>query len=230
MPPSSLLPQLTPPDAGDLQASFAQSDAMQAVDPNAVRRWLLQLSHVGRPRRLDSRSPPLGCSARTARPSIWPSCPPGDDRWLGLPLGENNPPSSGRVDDRGGDGRRPGQRAAYAGLLIDEWVERIPGETTTAGVAFHYDEPNARAPQALLLAVCPDERQIWDLELVARHPRRDLDLAQIRGVDLASITEVGQILPTLYFPFNLQAATPATTFAKELVIDDSAISAIKQFG
>ncbi|MGA2804901.1 MAG: hypothetical protein ABSF89_10995 [Acidimicrobiales bacterium] len=227
-----LLPQLTPPDAGDLQSSFAQSAAMQAVDPQAVRRWLLQLSHVrDGAQRLDlafATTRLLGAE----RPAVELAQLPvtASDRWLGLPLDENNPPGSGRVAIEAVTVGDPATASAYAGLLVDEWVERIPAASTTAGVAFHYDEPNARAPQAWLLAVCPDGRATWDRELIAQILDETYDLARIRGVDLASITEVGQILPALYFPFNLQAATPATTFAKELVIDDSVISAIKQFG
>jgi len=228
----SLLPQLTPPDAGDLQSSFAQSAAMQAVDPQAVRRWLLQLSHVrDGAQRLDvavATTRLLGADRPAVKLAQLPTT--ANDRWLGLPLDENNPPSSGRVTIEAVTVGDPATASAYAGLLIDEWVERIPGTSTTAGVAFHYDEPNARAPQAWLLAVCPDGRETWDRGLIAQILDETYNLARIRGVDLASITEVGQILPTLYFPFNLQAATPATTFAKELVIDDSAISAIKQLG
>jgi hypothetical protein len=39
-----------------------------------------------------------------------------------------------------------------------------------------------------------------------------LALAKVRAVDLDSIQQVGQILPGLYFPFNLQAATVSTQF------------------
>ncbi len=227
-----LLAQLTPPDAGDLQSSFAQSAAMQAVDPQAVRRWLFQLSHVrDGAQRLDvavATTRLLGADRPAVELAQLPAT--ANDRWLGLPLDENNPPSSGRVAIEAVTVGDPATASAYAGLLIDEWVERIPGASTTAGVAFHYDEPNARAPQAWLLAVCPDGRATWDRGLIAQILDETYDLARIRGVDLASITEVGQILPALYFPFNLQAATPATTFAKELVIDDSVISAIRQFG
>ncbi len=32
------------------------------------------------------------------------------------------------------------------------------------------------------------------------------------------------MLPALYFPFNLQAATPATTFAKEVLLDEHTVT------
>ena len=136
----------------------------------------------------------------------------GDDRWLGLPLDPTNPPTSGRVAIAALAIGDPSMRTPLAGLLLDEWLDRIPATTTTTGVSFHYDEPKARAPQAMLLAVCPDTRQNWDLGLVQTILEETLQLAKIRAVDLNSIQEVGQILPGLYFPFNLQAATVSTQF------------------
>ena len=96
--------------------------------------------------------------------------------------------------------------------MIDEFLDRIPSPTTSAGVAFHFDEPDARAPQALLLAVCPDGRAHWDLDLLNAILQETLDLAKIRGVDLDSLGEAGQILPALYFPFNIPEATPSVRF------------------
>ena len=224
-----VLPHLTPPDAAAVQSAFSQSSSMQAVDPQAVRRWLLQLSHL-RPgvQRLDlaiNATRLLGAD----RPSIELAQLPAttSDRWLGLPLAPGSTPMGGRVAIEAVTSGDPTSVAEYAGLLVDEWLERIPADTLTAGVAFHYDEPNARAPQALLLAVCPDGRATWDLDLVATILDETFDLAKIRGVDLASLMEVGQILPALYFPFNLQAATPATTFGKEFVVNDNNIARLR---
>ena len=39
----------------------------------------------------------------------------------------------------------------FCGLLLDEWTETIPEKEETSGIAFHYDQPNAKAPQAMLL-------------------------------------------------------------------------------
>ena len=83
--------------------------------------------------------------------------------------------------------------------MIDEWPERIPSVQENAAVAFHYEEPKARAPQTLLLAVCPDTRPFWDDDLIAGILEETLELAKIRSVDLDSVAEIGQILPALYF-------------------------------
>ena len=102
--------------------------------------------------------------------------------------------------------------SAYAGLMIDQWLDRVPSPEERAAVAFHYEEPKARPPQSLLLAVCPDRREFWDDDTVTAILQETLELTKIRTVDLASIQQVGQVLPALYFPFNLQGATVSASF------------------
>jgi hypothetical protein len=217
-----VLPHLTPPDASSLRVAFGESAAMQAVDPQAVRRWLFQLSHIrAGVRRLDmaiSTTRLLGAARPHVKIAQLPQT--AGDRWLGLPLLPGTTPAGGRVAIEAVTTGDPATATSYAGLLIDEWLERIPAASTTAGVSFHFSEPNSRAPQAMLLALCPDTRRTWDLGLVATILDETLGLAAVRGVDLATIQEVGQILPALYFPFNLQAATPAFTLGKEFALDD----------
>lgn len=50
-----------------------------------------------------------------------------------------------------------------AGLTIDEWNEMAPKAKEVTGITFHFDQPIACAPQAMLLAVPPDDRPLWDL-------------------------------------------------------------------
>jgi len=129
------------------------------------------------------------------------------DRWLALPVDPANPPAKGRLALACVASGDPTKATMYAGLLLDEWIERIPTTQETASLAFHYDEPDARAPQALLLAVCPDNRSTWDDGILVAILQETLELAQVRAVDLASIQQVGQILPALYFALNLHGAT-----------------------
>lgn len=97
----------------------------------------------------------------------------------------------------------------YAGLLFNEWPERIPTQKQVAAVAFHCNEPKSRAPQTALLAICPDERRYWNDELLLA----TLQLAKIRAVDLDSMIDLGQVLPALYVPMNLKQATIGTRSA-----------------
>lgn len=47
-------------------------------------------------------------------------------------------------------------KTVVAALVLDSWVERIPYKTQTAALAFSYDQPDAEAPHAILLAVAPN--------------------------------------------------------------------------
>jgi len=216
----SVLPHFTPPDAMDLVNVFAQSPTLIASDPAAPARWLTQLTHI-RPAvsRLDtamSLAQALGGPALALTTPLLGQLPlvPGD-RWLGLPIDPANPPAKGRVAltcfAQGAATQTP-----YAGLLVDEWPERIPSTAETAAVAFHYEEPKARAPQVCLLAVCPDNRAAWDDDLITGILEETLELSKIRTVDLSSLQGMGQILPALYFALNLQTAAASTNFAREV--------------
>ena len=129
-----------------------------------------------------------------------------------------NPPDKGRVAFACFTQGDPITKTSYAGLLIDEWPERIPSTQEQAAVAFHYEEPKARAPQALLLAVCPDNRAFWDDDLVTGILQETYELTKIRTVDLDSVQQVGQILPALYFALNLKGATISANLTKETSI------------
>lgn len=214
-----LLPRFSPPDPTDLNKAFAQSTTLVASDPTAPARWLNQLTHI-RPAisRFDEA---MTLAQALAGPALTPAAPllgqlpeVDNDIWLGLPINQASPPAKGRVAlacfTQGTAATTP-----YAGLLIDEWPERIPSTAETASVAFHYEEPKARAPQACLLAVCPDERPSWDADLISAILEETLELAKIRSVDLSSLQQMGPILPALYFTLNLKSATVSANFAKE---------------
>jgi hypothetical protein len=229
LPNAIVLPHVTPTDSASVQSAFGQSAAMKAVDPQALDRWLLQLSHI-RPavERFDLAMTATGLlgAPETAELTLGQLPKVAGDRWLGLPTDPGSPPVTGRVAVEALAVGDPATQTPLAGMLLDEWLDRIPAPTTSAGVAFHYDEPTARAPQALLLAVCPDERAMWNPALVEAILAQALELAKMRPVDLASIQQVGQVLPGLYFPFNLQAATIATTFLQqEVAVDITATDA-----
>jgi len=202
------LPLFTPPDLPGLTQAFGDSAALTAGDDQAVFRWVQQLTHV-RPgiSRLDAAETLCQLLVDPTPPAFTLAQLPhqANDRWLGLTL-----PADGITQGRVSlVARTAGSLAQppFAGLLVDEWPERIPSAAVTAGLAFHYEEPRARAPQSLLLADCPDTRPVWDDELVRSILEETLELLRVRTVDLDSIQQVGQILPALYFPFNLRGDT-----------------------
>jgi hypothetical protein len=72
----------------------------------------------------------------------------------------------------------------------------------TTGVGFHFDEPGARAPQAVLLAVHPRPDAPWSLDVLADVVSEAADLARIRAVGPEEMPWVGRLAPALYFADN----------------------------
>jgi hypothetical protein len=131
----------------------------------------------------------------------------GSDRWLALPL-NGSTPETGRVALTAWihDGTYDHTKL-HSGLILDQWLERIPSTSETTAVAFHYTQPRARAPQSLLLAVSPDQRRSWDEQLLLQIINETIDLARVRTVDLDALNVGGQLLPALYFAFNAAGDT-----------------------
>jgi hypothetical protein len=229
----AILPHVTPPDLATLQAAFGQSATLTAADPEAPARWFRQVAHV-RPgiSRLDLA---LSVAQAFSTNAIYPPAlslaqlppVPAPDRWLALPLDPTQTPQKGRVALACVTTGNPTVQATYAGLVVDEWPERIPNAQAQTAVAFHFEEPAARAPQALLLAVCPDNRASWDDALLQAVLAETLELAKIRTVDLNSMQRAGQILPALYFALNLANATVSTRFAVLRENINNAVAAIR---
>jgi len=89
-----------------------------------------------------------------------------------------------------------------AGLVIEDLVEVIPSAQENTGIAFQFEDPSARAPQALLLAVPPDD-QPWSASTLEATLLETIALVeQVRPVDPDSLKGLGQFFPALYFAFN----------------------------
>jgi hypothetical protein len=85
------------------------------------------------------------------------------------------------------------------GILIDEWVEILPNKSETTGVTFHYNQPNARPPQSLLLAVNPRLSGNWNWDDLVYTIRDTLAMAKTRGVepDHLEKSRLSQVLPSI---------------------------------
>ncbi|MFB8198902.1 hypothetical protein [Kitasatospora purpeofusca] len=70
-----------------------------------------------------------------------------------------------------------------------------PAVEELGGLAFHYNQPDARAPQALLVAVPPDPLRGWRMEDVHAIVEETYAVARIRGLDLNDLTELRGLLP-----------------------------------
>jgi hypothetical protein len=190
-----VLPSFTPDNGKDLTQTFAKSTAWQGGDPLASITWFQRIARVREgAARLDATmqyAEALNGPLLTFQIGQLPY----DDKeqWVAL----KNPPPGNRLSlaclTNVTDFTKP-----LVGLLVEEWVESIPNKEEVTGLTFHYDAPQPRAPQALLLALAPDGVKKWDSALLETTLRETLELAKLRAVDLSALGELGQYLPAMY--------------------------------
>ncbi|MFI1701516.1 hypothetical protein ACH419_36955 [Streptomyces bobili] len=198
LPLTALLPGVALPASASGTSGAAVADWVRrfgAVRP-AVRTWhetlLLAGARAGRPCRLSASQLPRGGA------------------WIGGtfdPL--KRPPARRHLVCHTPAELRAGK--PIAGIVFDEWAEvlpgadalaatkagqdRVPAESELTGVAFHFDRPDAKAPQAVLIAVPPDPVRGWTADGLALVVRDTLELAKMRAVDLADLPLIDDILP-----------------------------------
>lgn len=104
--------------------------------------------------------------------------------------------------------------APLAGLFIDGWHDTVPNAEETTGVAFHFDAPGARPPQAILIAVPPAaESPAWSVDAMLDTIVEAHDLARIRAVGPRQLEWLGTMLPALYLPDSFSPDVPAVKVA-----------------
>ncbi len=200
-----ILPLLKFSESNDAVETIKQSDAWQDNDPFAVCGWIERTSRVreGVARLNDALLYSQALSQNYEnRYKVGQLPKEPDGRWAALPLREGQQPPAGCVSLVAYMpwGLDPALR--QAGLMIDEWVEVIPHQKQITGVAFHYDQPGARAPQAILLAVPPEGTERWSMEGLEAVLLETNELLKLRTVDLEALSrleeEVVQFLPAVY--------------------------------
>jgi hypothetical protein len=104
------------------------------------------------------------------------------------------------------------------GILLDEWTELVPDKQETTGIAFHYDQPNAMPPQALLLAVTPEIKGNWTWQDLMDILNDTLDRAKTRAVEPDQIdnSAYAQFLPALLTAFSSSPVTISTYWAQNI--------------
>jgi hypothetical protein len=191
--------RLGPVPAGAGGAALADWTRRAGTVRPAVRTWhellLLSGARAGRvcPLRA-SQSPRAGA----------------EDRWIGGTFpATDQPPARQQIAFHLPHPLAAGR--ALAGIVVDEWVELLPGsealaetkrgrdavpaESELTGLSFHFDRPDAKAPQAILLAVPPDPRRGWTEDGLALVVRDTLELAKLRAVDLGDLPLLDDVLP-----------------------------------
>jgi hypothetical protein len=217
-----VLPRFTPDVPGELAQAFAASQQVQGGDPQQVVQWLQRMTRV-RPGATAFGDAFMYADALsgTDRLTLQVGQLPfqADDRWIGLPTDEGKLPEANRLSlvaqlAEGFDPSGP-----VAGMLVDEWIEILPSASETTGLTFHFDQPDARAPNAILLALPPDLGRPWDLATLEKILLETLELAKLRAVDTAALAQLGQFLPALFFASNVRGETVSTDFTRNRAPD-----------
>lgn len=198
-----VLPRITLANAGVLDRAFADN-RLAGDDPFAVVTWFQRITRVREgAARFDAAmmyAEALEAGA-TLQFKVGQLPYKESDRWVALPAAPKQPITGGRlslVAHMPEDLRFTGR---LVGMLIDEWVEVVPNQNEITGLTFHFDQPDARAPQAVLLAVAPDVRSHrtpaqWDLDTLEAVVRETLDLARTRVAAPDDTVWVDDAVPT----------------------------------
>jgi hypothetical protein len=198
-----VLPLLSTDTSTKWQSFWANSTALQGNDPLASVQWLQRMSRlhagVGRLENLllyaESVAPASIGGLQVAQlPAT------AGDRWIAL--SQTNTSPTARLSLVAYSPAPFVAGARVAGLAIDDWIEVLPSAQQITGVSFQCQDPTARAPQSILLAVPPDDFPEWTLESLEGSVLDALDLAKLRAVDPDALGAFGHYLPALYFALN----------------------------
>lgn len=232
-----VMPIFLPTSVDDLLASFDRLEALGGTDDHRIRLWLQQEAAVHPAlERFDDwlmvaeawSNPLPDAQDYVLNVAQLPAALLADQHWVGLPDGERDgqarPRDAFSVVTLGAGSLRGLDAAApklTAGLMIHRCRDQVQEEEVTTSVGFHYDAPNAQAPQCLLLAVPPqrsEQPENWSEANLEGIVRSAIDLAKIRAVDLDALsglvgddvdtapqspaedTGLGGILPSLFVP------------------------------
>jgi hypothetical protein len=123
------------------------------------------------------------------------------DSWLAVGFPEKDPHDPDRpfgisrdtlsIAAHGGAAFRAGVR--QRGLLIDDWTEEIPSASENTAVTFRFNQPNAVPPQALLLAVTPEETGSWSWDALVGTVNDTLARAKRRAVEPSQLEQEGLV-------------------------------------
>lgn len=216
----AVLATFEPRERAELQATFAASDALQGGDPFASLTWFQRIAAVrAGPERLNRAL--QFCEVLTRRrvfglmvgqlPHV------AADRWVALPPTDERPLRAAALSVVAQIPEPVTFVAPVGGLLIDEWTEVVPAAAETTGVAVHFDQPGTEAPNAIVVAVTPDNTDRWDFVQVERILLETFELARTRAVDPRTLfeqTDLDLVLPALYLGLNLAGDTVSTDFTR----------------
>jgi hypothetical protein len=121
------------------------------------------------------------------------------DHWLGISFPSDYTPSEDKLSIAILNATEVTSNSAdlKVALLVDEWVEIIPVKERITGLTFNYNQPDAKAPNTILLAVTPKVTGSWSWDNLMWTLHDTLELSKNRAVEPEHLenTVFGQILP-----------------------------------
>ena len=121
--------------------------------------------------------------------------------------------------------------SAQCGLLIDEWIESVPNRQEVTGLTFNFDAPNSAAPQALLLAVTPEETGSWNWDALVDTVLDTFSRARIRAVEpdaLGNLAGIGTLLPAVIAEFGTTTASVSLDYTYSIPEMSKAVNVAMQ--
>ena len=223
------IPRFTAGNGAELKASLAASAALQGGDALAVLPWFARAQRVREGvARLSASLQAAEATGAGERLNLAVAQLPQSigARWIGLPETATQPLAAGALSLVVQTMAAVDPTAPMAGLLIDEWVEVVPSRSETTGIAFQHNAPDARAPQAILLAVPPVIGAPWTAWNLHRLLLETLDAAKLRAVDAEALDnaalnpvtgaqavgEAAHFLPAMYFAVNVDGDAVSPDF------------------
>ena len=227
----AVLTRMTLADPNPLMNGFAHSTAIQDGDPMAVYTWLHRMARVrDGVQRLETVLEYAQARTNSTTHRYFPqlavcqlpapdhNAAQGAQRWIGLPLRDGEEPPGGQLSIAAHLPRQLPSDKPLLGLVIDGWMEAFPNAHQHAAIAFNFDAPGARPPQAILLAVPPfGSEQDWDFEALEASVRDAMELARLRAIDPLTLNEIpvwNHFLPALLYSLNLEGDTISTDFVR----------------
>lgn len=210
------LPQFRAFNNEQVGKSVSRSELLRASNKNngtIMQEWVQSIAEV-RPRmnaleNIESLLELYGQPGLGLRPAQLPHrMPEGklggeliteEDYWLGIPYPSTYEPPEDKLSIVAVNWRllRNNRYQNKVGMVLDEWVEVIPDKVTGTGVALHNNQPDARPPQSLLLAVSPKLEGNWELDDLIQTLSDTLEIAKNRAVEPDQLKEsvLGYVLP-----------------------------------
>jgi hypothetical protein len=148
---------------------------------------------------------------------------PAIDKTTGEPFGVKHDTISLCLSGFDPAGTRRRQRV----LIVDEWSEAVPNDREVTGIAFNYNQPNACAPNALLLAVEPTGDERWDWDVLSGVLSDTLVRAKNRAVEPAHLLEdpaLDVLSPMTIASFDLHNANISLDY---LATDDDLVGRLR---